>query len=327
MPATYLGYLLEVVARFGVSEAALLQGTGCSKRTLQKPDARIKAAVFLRTVDRAITLTGEPGLGFYHGLSLKLSAHGRPGLLAMTSATLGDALAVAQRFLVLRSSHFVWSATREGDACVIAIGCSVPSGPAHRFVVESAVVGLLQMGRTLVGHPIADVHASFGYAEPPYYRRFAHLIGGSASFGAEQTTLRFPYRVLDEAILTADSVAARSIAEECEEELRQLQAHGRLLSQIRHGLRRPGPLPQLPEMASRHHMSERTFKRKLMALGTSYRDLVEEVRRERATALLEQTQLTLPEVAERLGYTDVASFHRAFRRWFKRSPGAYRTRR
>jgi AraC-like DNA-binding protein len=71
-------------------------------------------------------------------------------------------------------------------------------------------------------------------------------------------------------------------------------------------------------------VSPRTLKRKLADLGTGFSELLEEQQRERALMLLRSEQLSLEDVAARVGYSDVANFTRAFRRWTGLTPGAYR---
>ena len=69
-------------------------------------------------------------------------------------------------------------------------------------------------------------------------------------------------------------------------------------------------------------MSIATLRRKLKARGTQFRSLLDQVHSEQALSeLLDQTP---PEViAEKLGYSDVRSFKRAFRRWHGMSPAAF----
>jgi AraC-like DNA-binding protein len=80
-------------------------------------------------------------------------------------------------------------------------------------------------------------------------------------------------------------------------------------------------------MATERHVSERTLKRQLRARGTTFRALVDELKRERAMELLERKSLSVQEVAHALGYGDPANFHRAFRRWFGISPESWRKER
>ncbi|WP_187276410.1 helix-turn-helix transcriptional regulator [Parahaliea maris] len=86
----------------------------------------------------------------------------------------------------------------------------------------------------------------------------------------------------------------------------------------------PGPPPTLAGIAADMHMTERTLIRRLRAEGTSYREIMEQQRRELAGALLGNAGLRVAEVGELLGYREPANFGRAFRRWHGCSPARWR---
>ena len=69
-------------------------------------------------------------------------------------------------------------------------------------------------------------------------------------------------------------------------------------------------------------MSPRTLERRLAAHGERHQDLVESVRRELAVRMLDESQ-GIEEVALLLGYTERSSFHRAFVRWFGKTPANF----
>ncbi|WP_396922346.1 helix-turn-helix domain-containing protein [Mycolicibacterium sp.] len=79
-------------------------------------------------------------------------------------------------------------------------------------------------------------------------------------------------------------------------------------------------------MADRLSCSTRTLRRQLEAEGTSFRKLLDEVRQHLGTELL-QSGMTVEQVSNRLGYTDVSNFSHAFHRWQGDSPRAYLARR
>ena len=80
----------------------------------------------------------------------------------------------------------------------------------------------------------------------------------------------------------------------------------------------------LDTIADRLHMSPRTLIRKLKQEDTRFQQLRDQTLSRRATQLLSLPHYTVAAVAEDLGYTDVASFRRAFQRWFGTSPGKFR---
>jgi AraC-like DNA-binding protein len=71
-------------------------------------------------------------------------------------------------------------------------------------------------------------------------------------------------------------------------------------------------------------MSERSLNRALAAEGTSYRELVAQLRQEMAARYLAQDRLGIAEVAFLLGFSELSAFYRAFKRWTGRTPAEFR---
>jgi len=71
-------------------------------------------------------------------------------------------------------------------------------------------------------------------------------------------------------------------------------------------------------------VSVRTLQRRLAAEGLAFSELVEEVRAELAGEMLNDTDLSLNEVAKELGYSTLSNFSRAFQRWTGKRPSEFR---
>ncbi|MEC8429311.1 MAG: helix-turn-helix transcriptional regulator, partial [Pseudomonadota bacterium] len=85
--------------------------------------------------------------------------------------------------------------------------------------------------------------------------------------------------------------------------------------------------PELGELAERMHVTSRTLIRRLKRDGTTYKQILEQLRRRYATELLLRTDLTAAAISELLGYGEPANFGRAFRRWYGTSPNQWRHKR
>ena len=98
-----------------------------------------------------------------------------------------------------------------------------------------------------------------------------------------------------------------------------------LLTRVRRLLlARPGDFPTLPSAARALHTSGRSLRRHLADLGTSYQEVLDEVRKRLALQYLGTTQLPLYEIAFLLGFSDPSNFRRAFKTWTGKTPGDYR---
>jgi AraC-like DNA-binding protein len=125
--------------------------------------------------------------------------------------------------------------------------------------------------------------------------------------------------------VSADPAATRLAREQCERELAALGEGAPVVGRVR-GLLRDDLSLSLPDAAKRVSMSPRTLKRRLAEQGTTFTELIDDARRQRALVLLEDRRLTLEAIAAELGYSDTANFSRAFRRWTGRPPGEARDR-
>ena len=72
-------------------------------------------------------------------------------------------------------------------------------------------------------------------------------------------------------------------------------------------------------------ISRRTLTRRLTDDGTSFRELLDEVRAELAQALLQDPTLSIADIAYFLQYSEPAAFHRSFRRWTGKTPQNFRS--
>lgn len=322
IPAIHALHLADVVGHWGIDAAQLLAGTRWSVESLAEPGARLPLPEVEGLVERARRLTGEPGLGFHLGLQMRIASHGYLGLAVMAAPTLGDAAEVAVRFAPTRTSALSLRLERDEDDAALVILEHADLGRARDVVLLALVVGVLQLARALTGGDAAH-RVELSIDEPPYFRRFAHLLR-DVRFGAESTRVIFPRDVLGARLVTADPAALRLTLEQCERELAELRLAGRITRRIERALPRPGGgFLTIEEVAKALHLSTRTLKRRLAEEGTTFRALLEQARRERAMVLLRE-DLGLDEIAARLGYSDAANFSRAFRRWTGTTPGAWR---
>ena len=82
--------------------------------------------------------------------------------------------------------------------------------------------------------------------------------------------------------------------------------------------------PSLQSVAKAVSMSPRSIQRRLMEQGTSFSQVLERSRRQRAIQLLVKEDLNISEIARMLGYSDPSNFGRAVRKWTGQSPKQWR---
>lgn len=323
VPSAYVNLLVDVVARWNIPAEQLLAGSGVSPEDLLDIFWELDFEVFAQLVKRALELTGEPGLGFHLGMQMTVTCHGLIGFAAMVAKDVRAALEVTQQFIRLQSSALGLRLEVEDDTAYLYFDQVWPDyslgevGPAFMMLGFSAM-GDAVSGQKLVGS--ADV----AFEQPAYFHRFEHLLPGTVRFGQPHTRLKFPASYLDLPLIMADPLAARLAREQCKRALNALVEKPSFSSLVR-DLIYDEELGffSMEEVAEKLHVSARTLQRQLAEEDKTFSDILDELRQQKSITMLKRKELSLEQIAEALGYTDVTNFSRAFKRWTGKTPGKY----
>lgn len=316
--------LVELCGRFGIAADVLLAEGPATVAELSDPAARVAIADCARLAERARVLTDEPRLALFLGMQTRLSSHGFLGFAAMTAGTVREALDLAERFALTRTEAVGVTTHVEGDVASMVVEERVPLGDLREFALLGLLVGIWQIGRALTGTELAGT-MELSFDEPAYLRGATETPSGRMLFGRPSNRLVFAASVLDLKLVTADPVAMQLARAQCERELASLVSAGGFLGRVRQLVGDRVDATQ-EDVAKQLGVSTRTLKRRLADQGTTFSDLVDDQRRQRALLLIENRELSVGEVAARLGYTEIASFTRAFRRWTGQTPASFRAR-
>jgi AraC-like DNA-binding protein len=325
IPGANVADLLRLVTLWKVPVEKVLAGTGLTEAALREPGSRVSLDVCADIVERAQALTGEPALPLHMGMQMRLSSHGFLGFAAGASATLREALALAERFAATRTSALGITSHIHGRVVSVVFEERVPLGRLREFAVLTLMVGIWQIAQALTGKQLIGL-AECAFPAPGYLPRLGASTSEMIRFDQPAHRLVFDVSILDVPLRSPDPVALALAREQCERELRALVDSG-FVARVRGAIDGPDGLRALPEVARSLHVSTRTLKRKLAGHGTTFTALVDDLRRQRALLLIDDASLSLAEVATKLGYSEPPNFTRAFRRWTGASPAEYRARR
>ncbi|MFP1682044.1 AraC family transcriptional regulator [Alloalcanivorax sp. C16-1] len=324
MPVNYVRNLLELIEDFGLDTDRLLARVGLDAAAVYSPEPALRFDQFRRVMEGARAMGGDPAIGLALGRQLTVTAHGLLGYAAISSADLGEALELLERYFRTRTRLCLPRLRVDGPWVRFCLAEPYDLGDIrvpYLEVVTAALVGGL---RYLLGDRFRDATLILPYPAPAHADRYAAVLDMPVVFGGEVAALRFPAALMREPFALSDPASRRMAAQKCEEELQRLEADQDWASRVRARLMQAeGMLPSLEQLATSFHLTSRTLRRHLAALGVSYRHLLEEVRMARAVRYL-QANLPVQKVADLLGYADPSNFTRAFRRWTGHPPSFYR---
>ncbi|QRY61255.1 AraC family transcriptional regulator [Gordonia sp. PDNC005] len=319
--------LLGLAEASGVEPTACLAGTGLDAAELRRADAEVSPRQELTVITNLVDAVDDPtGLGVTAGMRYQLTTYGMFGFALLSSPTLRSAIDVGLRFLDLT---FVFSRIRPVETSDgVELLLDAPDVPERlrRFVVERDAAAVCAIHRDLTGGPAPAVR--IGFDEPADSAAYRAAFGALPDFGAPETVIAMSDEQLDVPLPRADTHAAALAQAQCREILRSRSTRSGLAGRVLDLLSGdPAHPPTADDAARALAMSPRTLRHRLAAEGTSYRDLLQEMRRRLAEEMLLSGRLTVGETAQRLGYVEVSSFSQAFRRWTGVGPAEFRRQR
>lgn len=324
LPARYVALLVDYLASIGVDRGELLRASGL--RSVDHPSAQVALPQLESLLEAARRSSGRTDLGFELGRRLDPTTHDLLGFALLTSPTLGDLLRLATTYQRLVQPLFALSLHRRADRVELHYTPAVAMPPLTMHALEEAIVVSNHVAyRNALGPQLPPYDAWLSIDRPSHAQRYRELAPARAHFGEPPPGVRIvlPASLLEAPLAMANPRAMRAAEERCKAMLRQVRVRRRWTGWCRTMLRESeDSRPTLGELARIANLSPRTLARYLAAEGANFRDLSLGVRTERAQRLLAEGDRSVTQVAYRLGYGDVASFVRAFRRRTGRTPGS-----
>jgi AraC-like DNA-binding protein len=250
-----------------------------------------------------------------------------PGQLARHSPTLGAAIRTFAVYQHLNSQGMATFLLEKDGMATVGLVVYQKGAEHVDQIYDAYAAAMLSIMRELCGAHWRPERVLFSHSKladgGPYRRAFQ----APCQFNAERTALVLPASVLDRQLAGADPGQLRIL---------EAQAHARddfrddfnVVFRLRRTLR-TFLLAQAAsgnEVAKLLSMHRRTLNRRLKAEGTTFREVLDEVRFEAACQLIDTARIPMTEIAASLGYSETSAFSRAFRRWSGIAPVQRRRR-
>ncbi|WP_170113334.1 AraC family transcriptional regulator [Ahniella affigens] len=323
--ALYLRPISQQIEYSGVSLASCLDAVGLPLNLLDHEAPIISARQFLGLLREGMTRADEPALGLLIGQRLLPETHGLLSLAAMQSGSLRETVAILEAFLALRTQLVGFRVVTRGQRVMLEIRESHPLGALSTPVLEAILLAIknlldaVAMGET----GVIAVHCPF--PAPPYDALAQDLFSCPVRYRSRTAALVLDAAVLDRPLRAAQRDAFSAATAACQSALQILAETQSVSADVQRLLiASRGRFPSWAACARLLHKSPRSLHRHLQAEGSSYRGLMDQVRMQFALDHLQSGRFTVAQTAMMLGYTDLANFRRAFKRWRGQTPASVR---
>ena len=314
-----------MVAR-GFATEELLASTELRKSDIEDPYRLISEEQARKFYGNVVRLADSPGIGLEIGWATPLTDKGPLGLLQMSSRNVRDSLKDAWETRYTYNLLLEWDIELADGIIVNRLAAEEEEQqPLRTFLLERAL-GLIQANaEELVGSKARPLKVLLDYPAPANFRRYKEIFRCPIYFGQKVVEIHYPTSYLDLDIQSHDPQARQVLSALQESLQKKLATKSDIVNEVKMALRRkPGEFPGLDQVADRLAMSPRTLRRKLGQLDVRFQDLLDEERRRVAEDYLEDSTLTIQQIAEQCGFNDSQNFSQAFRRWSGMSPTEFR---
>jgi AraC-like DNA-binding protein len=324
----YVLRIREALESLGVSAVPVFSEAGVSPAQVADPSGAIGFDTYCRIVRAAISQDGAAALGLHVGRRISPLDHGIMGYAIVASSTLRRALTRAVRFWPVTSPPFTAQIDLDDARPHIQLQLK-PEVPRdlEPYFLEEALGGWLQLGSELGSEEVWRTRVDIGYSAPSYASEYARILGTEVKFDAPAHRIYPDPDTLDEPLMHANREAARMFEAQCDTILKRMTGGDMLVERIRElVVGRISESVSFDEIALELAVGERTLRRTLADHGTSFREIVLDVRMNAACEYLRSTGLSIDEISYLVGYANPTNFFRAFSKWGNETPSQYRKR-
>ncbi|MEQ5837322.1 AraC family transcriptional regulator ligand-binding domain-containing protein [Marinobacter sp. NFXS9] len=307
---------------------ACLANSAISTNALSEPGTTIEAWQELAVIRNLIQLGARADFGYRVGCRYHLTSLGLLGFTMLASASLDNALGLLNRFQTLALTLCPVSTEIHPQGLWFLFDERVLPPDAKSLVIERGLSGIIRIASELMQRDVHPMEVTVKHGEKKEGHPRDYWQPYSVRFKAEQNGVLFAYHDLT-APLPQANLSSRFEGERlCSrmiDELPLSASDSPIVRRVQEAVLESAPeLLTARQVAERIGLSERTLHRRLAGTGKTFAIINDSVKQKMAERLLSESNIGIAEVAQQLGYSEAASFSRAFSRWTGHTPGRWR---
>lgn len=317
-----LGALPELLRKLGGNLQPLLVALRLPGDVLDDPNRLLPILTVGELLAQAAEQVKCEHLGLLLGISAGIGQLGAIGQMMRLMPTVGSALDVLQRLIELHDRAGIVSLRRQDGQ--VGLGYHLFEGgfPGVLHIQDAAIAVGLNIMRALCGRDWVPERMSFAHRAPANAHVYEAFFGCPCQFDSLRTELLFRAEHLQ---ATLHEPCTQEGGEASRRASGSPDWSGRVRNAAYLLLLNGGCSQQL--IAAHLQISVRSLNRRLAEEGSSYVEVMDRARFAISRMLLKETELSIKSIAGLVGYTDAASFNRAFRRWTACTPLNWRLER
>lgn len=312
--------------KFGGDPEALLEAAGLSRVPIEEENLLIPTHSLYNALELASQQLNLPDFG------LRLSQYQDFDILGLLALMIKNTDSFPQLLQLLGKHYHTMhnhgariSYTVSGTELCLQYEHSVPQAQGLQQSIFLAFGFVAQMAQTILQPSIKPKAVYFQCEAPKDISLFKEIFQAPVYFnqvfnGAIVSTevLQSPYKIANIIIPGVEELCLVSLGHTPNSVTISQQLSLLISEQIVYGK------IDLKYYAMQLQTSERTLQRRLKSEGSSFKAILDGVRKDLALRYIQQNTLNMAQITEALGFADQAVFSRVFRRWYETSPIEYK---
>ncbi len=248
------------------------------------------------------------------------------GYAVASSQTVQQALELADKYNSLLGNLVKRGAVIEDDKMVSHLyNVQNIDDDILSFFVALGTSARIHVARSIFGDDLKYASVSFTFDDEKNREKYETLYGCPVEFNAEFSGWSLYTQDLTRRIKDGNHASCTQYLPYCNELLEGLKQKDSMVNEIQQILVScAGDYPDIEMLASAFHISSRTLRRQLSNLGTSYQKILNKVRCQLSIEYLTRTRISIEDISNLIGFSDVTNFRHAFKKWVGKTPSFYR---
>lgn len=329
-----LGFYTEALLGAFLDQGGLLDtlARACKKSVtwLCQPPEKISVDDYLELMSCAESILGDKCFGLHVGQQMQAAGFDILGQAMLKAETLGQA---TQQVLALESlvhSLGYSQVLQEPGHLRFVWHCHYQMHPLAAQISTSVLAGIIHFGQHLAGRPMPVMEMTFRHeipniSEENTLAEYRRVCSSTCLFGQEYNSILVAEDVLGWPVNTGKLTVLRKTFPSQSRSALDSDFWSNQLGQYFEYTLADGS-PSLAAASRHFHISVRTLQRRLAEEGTTFQNILNEVRNSIALDYLRYSRLSILEVSQMLGFTEQSSFNHFFLAQQAVSPGVFRQR-
>lgn len=317
-------FLIRMFTQEGLDVSQMLERSGIDAKQVADPVARIPHEKLIKMWEVAGELSGDPYFGLHLAAKVPVVPFNAGDYAAMTSKNLRESLYNFSRYIRLNSDAVKLEVQFNPDLTHIVADLS-GGGKPNKHHTDFWVLYLVRYMQGLYGLSLPLASVGFNHEEPENLSVYESIFNSKINFNSKNCYICYDSKHLESTSICADLSMHKLHESIADKELQALGDYG-ILPKVKRAIydALPAKVVDFNAVASALNLTPRTIQRHLANEGVTFKKLVDIAKKEYAISEMENTSLSISEVAYRLGYEDMSSIYRAFKRWTGLTPVEYR---